>query len=554
LNRRDNLTAALHMLVEAVFWFYPVVWWLGGRLVDERERACDEAVVRTGNDPQVYAEGILKVCKFFVGSPVPCVAGVTGASLKKRIEKIMSRQILPNLTFAKKALVAAAFIVVAAGAYEGTRNLANAAAAPPSNRVLVFRDAPSWDRHPDFEEVLANLRIPFDSKPSSNMAASNLARYNFVVIPGGQRDATFYKAFADNAVAFEHYVSGGGTLVVEMNGAEPFGMSLPGGISMVRHPTFDNLITVTDHPILTPLRGKQRITANWASHGYLMGVPEGSIVLAAEMTPGTLTADMGKPTFVEYAYGMGHVIAAAQCFHDKDGSGRGPLMITLLQYAAARSWFAPDAAPRAAIASMAAATLSVNPRYAGHYAFGNRVLTITSNENRLFMQLTEAPLVEIYAESTRDYFAKTVDAQITFVTDNAGGASSLVHHQNGNDTAAPRIDDALAKTLEDALRTRITDKIPAPGSEATLRRHIDEMATGNPNYELMTGDMAEIARLNLARLQKKLSELGKIETVEFKNVARDGSDVYQVTFEHGSVPWRILLNPDGKLASEGAGL
>ena len=87
-----------------------------------------------------------------------------------------------------------------------------------------------------------------------------------------------------------------------------------------------------------------------------------------------------------------------------------------------------------------------------------------------------------------------------------------------------------------------------------MRRHIDEMATGNPNYGLMTGDMAEIARLNLARLQKKLSELGKIETVEFKNVARDGSDVYQVTFEHGSVPWRILLNPDGKLASEGAGL
>jgi bla regulator protein BlaR1 len=25
LRRRDNLTAALHMLVEAVFWFYPLV-------------------------------------------------------------------------------------------------------------------------------------------------------------------------------------------------------------------------------------------------------------------------------------------------------------------------------------------------------------------------------------------------------------------------------------------------------------------------------------------------------------------------------------------------
>jgi beta-lactamase regulating signal transducer with metallopeptidase domain len=40
------------MLVEAVFWFYPLVWWLGARLVDERERACDEEVVALGKDPR----------------------------------------------------------------------------------------------------------------------------------------------------------------------------------------------------------------------------------------------------------------------------------------------------------------------------------------------------------------------------------------------------------------------------------------------------------------------------------------------------------------------
>lgn len=511
-------------------------------------------MVRTGNDPQVYAEGILKVCKFFVSSPVPCVVGVTGASLKERIERIMAKQVLLNLTLAKKTLVAAALILIAAGAYEGTRGFAIAASAPSSDRVLVFRDAPSWDRHPDFENVLATLGIPFDSKPSSDMTATDLSHYNFVIIPGAQRDAAYYKAFTDNAAAFEHYVSSGGTLVLEMNGAEPFGIALPGGTSMVRHAAFDNLITVPDHPILTPLRGKRRITANWASHGYLIGVPAGAIVLATEMTPGTLTADMGKPTFVEYDYGKGHIIAAAQCFHDQDGSGRGPLMPTLLKYAAARTWFAPDAAPHDAVATTPAALLNVDPRYAGHYEFGNRVLTISSSDKRMFMQLTEAPLAEIYAKSKQDYFAKTVDAQITFITGNAGSASSLIHHQNGHDITAPRIDDALAKTLEDSLRERIKDKVPAPGSEAALRRHIDEMVSGKPNYELMTPDFAEIVRLNLARIQKRLVDLGRVETVEFKNVARDGSDLYQVTFQHGSVPWRILLNPDGKLASESAGL
>jgi bla regulator protein blaR1 len=39
VRRRDNLAAAFHMLVEAIFWFHPLVWWLGTRLVEERERA-----------------------------------------------------------------------------------------------------------------------------------------------------------------------------------------------------------------------------------------------------------------------------------------------------------------------------------------------------------------------------------------------------------------------------------------------------------------------------------------------------------------------------------
>ena len=28
---RDNLSAALHMVVEAIFWFHPLVWWLGAK-------------------------------------------------------------------------------------------------------------------------------------------------------------------------------------------------------------------------------------------------------------------------------------------------------------------------------------------------------------------------------------------------------------------------------------------------------------------------------------------------------------------------------------------
>jgi len=108
VNRRDNLIGAMHMLVESIFWFYPLVWWIGRCLVEERERACDEEVLRTGSEPHVYAEGILSVCKFYLQSPLACASGVTGADLKKRIEAIVANRIAPRLTAARKLLLAAA--------------------------------------------------------------------------------------------------------------------------------------------------------------------------------------------------------------------------------------------------------------------------------------------------------------------------------------------------------------------------------------------------------------------------------------------------------------
>ncbi|RPI14381.1 MAG: hypothetical protein EHM65_04670, partial [Acidobacteriales bacterium] len=107
-RRRDNLASAIQMAVEAAFWFYPLVWWMGARLTDERERACDEEVLRLGCKPQVYAESILRVCEFYLESPLVCIAGVTGSNLKKRMERIMNHRIPKKLGLGKKLLIAAA--------------------------------------------------------------------------------------------------------------------------------------------------------------------------------------------------------------------------------------------------------------------------------------------------------------------------------------------------------------------------------------------------------------------------------------------------------------
>ncbi len=105
--RRDNLSSAIQMLVEALFWFDPAVWWIRVRLIEERERACDEAVLGMGSDPQSYAQGIVTVCRFYLKSPLDCVSGVTGSDLKRRVETIMLNSAAHEMNRARKLLLAA---------------------------------------------------------------------------------------------------------------------------------------------------------------------------------------------------------------------------------------------------------------------------------------------------------------------------------------------------------------------------------------------------------------------------------------------------------------
>jgi uncharacterized protein (TIGR03435 family) len=146
VRRRDNLTSAIHMAVQAVFWFHPLVWWLGARLLDERERACDEEVLRLGSKPQVYAEGILNVCKLYVESPPSCVSGVTGANLKRRIEQIMTQRTGGRLSSTRKLLLAGAAILALAGpVLTGVMSGPRLRAQPSQTAIVAKPSGPKFE-------------------------------------------------------------------------------------------------------------------------------------------------------------------------------------------------------------------------------------------------------------------------------------------------------------------------------------------------------------------------------------------------------------------------
>lgn len=112
--------------------------------------------------------------------------------------------------------------------------------------------------------------------------------------------------------------------------------------------------------------------------------------------------------------------------------------------------------------------------------------------------------------------------------------------------------NSTAESDEDAfveahlLKFRTT---PLPGGAEAVRRTLEELARGTPNYDRMSPDLADATREQLPNLQPGIRGLGAVKTVTFKRVGPDGLDVYDVTLAGGALQCGIFVAPDGKIAS-----
>jgi hypothetical protein len=193
-------------------------------------------------------------------------------------------------------------------------------------------------------------------------------------------------------------------------------------------------------------------------------------------------------------------------------------------------------------------------RYPGAYQIAQGPAMLISLEgNQLVTKLGNQPPVPIFPESETMFFAKIVDAQIEFPRVEAEGkASQMTLHQNGRDITAKRLDDAEAKRIADAAAAaakRFKDQTAAPGSEAALRKMIEDVRLGKPDYDTMSSGLAAATRQQLPQLQSSVTGLGALQSVTFKGVGPAGPDIYQVKFDKGSLEYRIWLAPDGKIES-----
>ena len=163
-------------------------------------------------------------------------------------------------------------------------------------------------------------------------------------------------------------------------------------------------------------------------------------------------------------------------------SANGGLIASEILHSIAAVYGWPDFQP------IVRTVVSVDPKilaqYAGIYALAPTFnMTITLVNGRLISQTTGQGKVPLFAESETMFFPKDINAEIEFPKDEKGPASQMILHQNGRDLTGKRLDDAEAKKVADAAAAfdkRFKDQTAAPGSEAAVRRMINELRLASP--------------------------------------------------------------------------
>jgi CubicO group peptidase (beta-lactamase class C family) len=101
--------------------------------------------------------------------------------------------------------------------------------------------------------------------------------------------------------------------------------------------------------------------------------------------------------------------------------------------------------------------------------------------------------------------------------------------------------------IQGDIDRRVKAQAASPGSEAAVRRVIGELRLGKPDYELMSSALGRLTRRQITQQQATIAKLGALQSLTFKAVGAAGPDIYQATFDKGSLEWRIWLNPDGSV-------
>lgn len=110
------------------------------------------------------------------------------------------------------------------------------------------------------------------------------------------------------------------------------------------------------------------------------------------------------------------------------------------------------------------------------------------------------------------------------------------------------------QTREEAAEAEQAKKhSPTPGSEEALRRVIDEIQRGQPDYARMDERLSDTVRRLMPYTPPLLANLGPLQSVAYAGKGGGGVDFYRATYMNGSVRWAISMGKSGMIEGLGFG-
>ena len=109
VKRHDFLIQLVAGVACAVYWFHPMVWLAATRLREERERACDDHVLRAGATPSAYASHLLEIARGLRAARATSLASVAmarPAQLANRLIDVLDTRRCRDTLSARAALPA----------------------------------------------------------------------------------------------------------------------------------------------------------------------------------------------------------------------------------------------------------------------------------------------------------------------------------------------------------------------------------------------------------------------------------------------------------------
>jgi CubicO group peptidase (beta-lactamase class C family) len=194
---------------------------------------------------------------------------------------------------------------------------------------------------------------------------------------------------------------------------------------------------------------------------------------------------------------------------------------------------------------------SVNfDRYAGAYRSpSGDLVTFWRNDRQLKSRIWGQASSEILPASTREYFSRTNDMTWTF-GETRGTATSVTLNRNDVQQSFARLEDREGRTAVERsveIEKRVGTQTPSANSEQALIEVIGGLKAGEPNYDHMSPEFANVVRRGLSGVQAMFAALGSVQSISFRRVLANGRDVYHVAFQHGSQDMEILMAPDGRI-------